>query len=277
MRHHPWIISLAYAWLVTIGVVAWILVDFPVASAAVLGLLVLAYCCRRSIAIATAIVTTPIYFVGSYRAHGLRLPLWIEDLLATAIILGCVLLADALRRRDLLIQERLRRAEQNAALDELTQMPNRRAFLERLQQAIAAERIGKVAILFADLDGFKDINDLYGHDVGDKVLIAASSRLAHRLRESDFVARIGGDEFGFIIPGVRDRHDLDHIVQDIQHAFDAPFAIQIEQQIHLGVSVGICLYPDEGSTAERLLTLADDRMYQIKRKRKSSIASIQAT
>ena len=149
--------------------------------------------------------------------------------------------------------------------DELTGLPNRALLHDRLVQAIAlANRNEKrVGVLMLDLDHFKSINDSLGHYVGDAVLQEVARRLTGCLRESDTVARIGGDEFVIAIPLVDDSEEIKQAAQRVQSALDKAFPIE-GHEVDIGVSIGICEYPTDGEQPEVLLQNADAAMYQAK-------------
>lgn len=149
--------------------------------------------------------------------------------------------------------------------DGLTELPNRTLFYDRLNQAIARARRDKesVAVLFLDLDGFKKINDTLGHDIGDALLIETSKRLRACVRESDTVARMGGDEFTAILCNVGNGSGKEIVAQKILDAIRAPFVLH-EQDCNVGVSIGIAVYPDSGSNSEELVKVADTAMYLAK-------------
>ncbi|HEY0847839.1 MAG TPA: EAL domain-containing protein [Noviherbaspirillum sp.] len=151
--------------------------------------------------------------------------------------------------------------------DALTGLPNRVLLQDRLMQAVAqAQRIGKtVAVMFIDLDYFKHINDSLGHPVGDKLLQAVASRLAVALRKGDTLARLGGDEFVLILPAVDDDHAAASVAQKILDELKASFRID-GHELHVGGSIGISLYPDDGEDAGALMRAADTAMYHAKAK-----------
>ena len=147
--------------------------------------------------------------------------------------------------------------------DGLTGLPNRILFYDRLNQAIARARRDKesVAVLFLDLDGFKKINDTLGHAIGDALLIEAAKRIQSCVRESDTVARMGGDEFTAILCNVGNGKEI--VAHKILDTIRQPFMLG-DQSCTVGVSIGIAVYPDSGGNAEDLVKVADTAMYLAK-------------
>jgi len=156
--------------------------------------------------------------------------------------------------------------------DELTGLPNRRLLEDRLQQAIArASRAeSKVAVLLLDLDDFKEVNDSFGHRIGDSTLQQVAIRLVSRLRDSDTLARSGGDEFT-IVSEVADATGARVLVSALEGAFAIPFKID-GKLIHTGVSVGVAVYPDDGRSPDELRLAADNAMYVAKHLHRASRA-----
>ena len=154
--------------------------------------------------------------------------------------------------------------ERMAFTDSLTKLPNRALLHDRLQQAILnARRENKpFAFLMMDLDRFKDINDTLGHQVGDLILQQVADRLRSKLRESDTVARFGGDEFAILLPTVNAKH-AGMAARMLLQALRTPFVID-DQSLDVGASVGIALYPDHGVDANILIQRADVAMYAAK-------------
>jgi diguanylate cyclase (GGDEF)-like protein len=158
--------------------------------------------------------------------------------------------------------------------DALTGLPSRRLCHDRLIQAMArAERFGEtLAVMFLDLDGFKAVNDTWGHGVGDRLLEAVAARLKSSLRKSDTVARIGGDEFALICPDIRRMEkDAALIAEKVLEALRQPFQVDGLELAVTG-SIGIVLYPHDGATAETLLMDADAAMYRAKRSGRNTFA-----
>ncbi|MGM0523300.1 MAG: diguanylate cyclase domain-containing protein [Bacillota bacterium] len=164
-----------------------------------------------------------------------------------------------------------RELEKQANYDKLTDLPNRKLFFERLERMITeTERDQKqFALLFVDLDGFKHINDQYGHRAGDDVLITVGKRLTESVRKSDTVARMGGDEFTIILRDTHDRDSLEEIVKKIHQRVKEAMRFG-DCVCHVDSSVGIAIYPDDGLDSETLLKNADEMMYKIKYSGKGS-------
>ena len=152
-----------------------------------------------------------------------------------------------------------------ATHDNLTGLPNRVLFFDRLEQAIKKSRRQKrrFALFFIDLDDFKRINDSFGHTIGDQVLQTVSGVLDHAVRDSDTVARLAGDEFMIILDDVRDISDIEAIARKIIEAVSQPIDVPHETVI-MTVSIGISLFPEHGEDAENLLRKADAAMYRVK-------------
>jgi diguanylate cyclase (GGDEF)-like protein len=150
--------------------------------------------------------------------------------------------------------------------DALTGLANRLMLYDRLEHAIAgSQRSGRrIALIFIDLDRFKEINDTRGHAIGDEVLKAVSNRLKKMVREADTVARLGGDEFVILLDSIEDPRQIAPIARKIVDAFRMPLTID-GGEIRTGVSVGISAYPEDGATATDLLDKADLAMYEAKK------------
>jgi diguanylate cyclase (GGDEF)-like protein len=152
-----------------------------------------------------------------------------------------------------------------AHFDSLTGLPNRSLLKDRLTQEIARcqREAGSFALLFIDLDHFKDVNDTLGHASGDAALKEAALRISRCLRESDTVSRLGGDEFNVIVTQVRHPQDPGHVAEHIIRSLSEAFVID-GQSSFLSASVGIALYPQDGKSAEELIKNADTAMYRAK-------------
>nr|WP_255683486.1 EAL domain-containing protein [Luteimonas sp. MHLX1A] len=153
-----------------------------------------------------------------------------------------------------------------ANFDTLTNLPNRSLLSERLSRAIVrARREGtRIAVLFLDLDRFKDINDSLGHAAGDRILRAAATRLQQTVGEQHTVARLSGDEFTVILEGIEGAQEAERTAREIIMAFEAPLLLDARQEIAISPSIGISLYPDHGQVPTELLKRADTAMYQAK-------------
>ncbi len=162
-----------------------------------------------------------------------------------------------------------KRAEQEifyrANYDALTGLPNRNLLRERLEQALKQARRydRKVALMFADLDRFKQVNDMLGHSWGDRLLCQAASRLGACVREADTVARQGGDEFVVVLPNIAEEHDAWVVAEKIIACLADPFDLGGDS-VRIGASIGISLYPTHGENSEDLVRHADLAMYQAK-------------
>jgi diguanylate cyclase (GGDEF)-like protein len=163
------------------------------------------------------------------------------------------------------MEAELYRLQHQAFHDPLTGLPNRALLNDRLTQAIAQARrtSRQVAVLFLDLDRFKPINDLHGHENGDRVLKEVARRLSAPLRSADTLARLGGDEFVAVIPQIDNPGAIDAVIDKLQGALRVPFSID-GQCVELGVSVGCAVFPEDGLSPEALLESADAAMYQHK-------------
>jgi len=152
-----------------------------------------------------------------------------------------------------------------ANYDPLTGLPNRSLLHERLAQALKQARRydWQVALMFADLDRFKQVNDTLGHSLGDKLLYQAAMRLSACIRSTDTVARQGGDEFVVVLPNVAGEHDAIIVAEKIIAGLSEPFELS-GSIVHIGVSVGIALHPSHGESSEDLMRHADLAMYQAK-------------
>ena len=154
----------------------------------------------------------------------------------------------------------------HASHDSLTRLPNRRTVMEGLADAIIrAERNGeRLAVLYLDVNRFKDINDSFGHAVGDELLRQVARRLKACVRSSDIIGRLGGDEFVVVLPSVADHGTAEVCINKLLYAFAEPFAIN-ELELFSSSSIGVALYPDNADNAESLLSRADAAMYHAKR------------
>ena len=181
---------------------------------------------------------------------------------------GLVLAQDISDMRDR-EQELRRHAEQLADLahrDALTRLPNRTLFRDRLGHALArAQRDGQeVAVIFVDLDRFKDVNDTFGHDAGDRLLQQVAARLRAATRDADTVARLGGDEFAVVVEGIRRDGGFARALDRVLAAFGRPVMIDDGEEVLIRLSAGVAVGPRDGTSADELLVAADRAMYRAK-------------
>ena len=157
--------------------------------------------------------------------------------------------------------------EKQANYDSLTQLENRRMFYTRLTQEIQRSKRTKFpfAVLFIDLDHFKDVNDTLGHHIGDKVLIEAAQRIHSMIRDIDILARFGGDEFTLILSNIKETIALERISKSIIDSLEEAFILENSTKIYLSASIGITLYPEDALDENSLLKNADQAMYQAKK------------
>lgn len=154
-----------------------------------------------------------------------------------------------------------------ASHDSLTGLPNRASFASMLDSALErAEGTGKkMAILFIDLDHFKKVNDTLGHASGDKLLIEVAQRLRSTMRQGDFISRLGGDEFTILLENLRAPHDAEEAAKKVIAALSKQYDSVGTHEIRVTPSIGICMYPEDGSDAESLLRKSDQAMYAAKK------------
>jgi diguanylate cyclase (GGDEF)-like protein/PAS domain S-box-containing protein len=166
------------------------------------------------------------------------------------------------------IDERIRAQQELTHLaghDSLTELPNRVFFTEQLTTTLfhAKRRDNLLGLLFMDLDGFKQVNDTHGHEAGDQLLIEVSRRMRQVVRREDIIARMGGDEFTVILNELSEQSDAERIAEKLIHAVNQPIVCN-GISCHVGISIGIALYPHHGSSPDALIRQADDAMYEAK-------------
>lgn len=173
---------------------------------------------------------------------------------------------DELEDLAIAFDERTYSLQYQARHDPLTSLPNRILFLDRLNQAIqiAQRSQTKVVVLFIDLDNFKEVNDSFGHDVGDELLQVVAKRMLSNLRASDSIARFGGDEFTILLDGIEHEEEIIIILQKIMQVFTEQFILE-NHQFFISCSMGIAIGPDNGVSPEDLLKHADSAMYKAKK------------
>jgi diguanylate cyclase (GGDEF)-like protein len=171
------------------------------------------------------------------------------------------------------LQSELASARHAAQHDGLTGLPNRAQFTERLELEVKrSNRTGEsFALMYIDLDGFKQVNDTMGHQYGDELLTAFSARLGDVVRESDLAARVGGDEFAIILPTIDTQDGLDQFAQRLKLAIREPYEVQ-NRDTCLNASIGTALFPDEAHDLDDLIRVVDLRMYEDKSKRLHTVA-----
>jgi len=154
--------------------------------------------------------------------------------------------------------------------DTLTGLPNRKLMFDRLGQAIVSSirRPQKLAVLFLDLDSFKEVNDTFGHKVGDKLLIEVANGLKEVVqRGNDTVARIGGDEFVILLTDVSDNNNVEILIGKIFEKFSKPVSLEpFPLEIKVNISIGVSIFPDHGEDSDTLISNADTAMYVVKKK-----------
>ena len=164
-----------------------------------------------------------------------------------------------------ILNEQREQLEYQANHDSLTGLPNRILFIDRVRQAIqlADRNNNKVAVLFIDLDHFKEINDSLGHNIGDKILVEFAKTMKSKIRKSDTISRLGGDEFCIILNDITTIDYITSFIVDCLITIRDPFIIN-ERKLHIGMSIGVSIYPDDGGNATDLLRNADAAMYKAK-------------
>ncbi len=202
-----------------------------------------------------------------------------NGLIAWGITLGVViwlvlLIRENKRLTEIIIIERnlkentQRQLEFQALYDPLTQLPNRRLFHDRLLETVKVANRSRTrfGVMVTDLDHFKEVNDTMGHDAGDELLEQVSKRLRSALRESDTLARMGGDEFAIICPSINDFKSASVVCLRIISCLQEPVIVK-NKPVQVGISIGVSLFPDHGAENEILLRRADIAMYRAKQKR----------
>jgi diguanylate cyclase (GGDEF)-like protein len=178
-------------------------------------------------------------------------------------------LEQKVQERTLELSQVNRRLEFLATHDSLTGLPNRLLLFDRLDQAVKMSRRSKTkfALLFIDLDDFKNVNDSFGHAVGDQVLQAVGEALSSSMRLSDTVARLAGDEFAMILYDVRDGSDIATVARKIAAALSQPVHV-LESSLTVTASIGVSLFPQHGTDPDALFKKADQAMYIAKNRGK---------
>ena len=161
-----------------------------------------------------------------------------------------------------------------ATMDSLTKIPNRHLFFDRLEHTLAAaKRYGsRPAVLFVDLNEFKEVNDTHGHQAGDELLCQVAMRLQNRIREADTLARLGGDEFGILLSGVDSEEGALTVARNLLAVMKEPFEIK-GQSVTVGATIGVSFYPEDGKDGVTLISRADAAMYGAKRRHRESVGT----
>ncbi len=171
----------------------------------------------------------------------------------------------AIQHHSLLTGHEREQMQYLALHDSLTGLPNRTLFLELLAQAqrTAALQGGRLAVMFVDLDGFKRINDCFGHACGDRLLVAVAGRLRKAVRKSDVVARLSGDEFVILLPHVDETETIERLARKLLDSVARSYKLDA-RRVEIQASLGISFYPADAQAADGLLELADAAMYRAK-------------
>lgn len=276
-RRRTAILFASYAALVLIAFLAWITVQFYVGALSVIPILFISYYLQPRAALVTGVITGIVVAVlnadlvpgGNY----IVVPPALDILTLTLALAAVVLVARRLRETNVaheVLQGSLVKARRAADHDSLTGIANRGYFLRTLGEATQhATGTQSAAVLFCDLDGFKAINDTFGHAAGDAVLRMAAARLSNAVRTADTVARLGGDEFGVLVRQLPSAQEVAHLVANIESAFADPFRSGSENY-RIGITIGTSICPDDGADPETLLRIADARMYRRKEDKKAA-------
>ena len=199
----------------------------------------------------------------SIRKNGEIFPIWLSIIQVVSkneVSNYIIMISDITRRK-----HKERKLRNLAYYDNLTKLPNRVYFLSKLKSAIGRsyEEGTKIALFFIDLDGFKNVNDNYGHKAGDKLLQEVAKRLKSSVRKDDFVARLAGDEFVILMEGIENKKTLENISKKIINSIGKPYIID-GSIISIGTSIGISILPDDAQDIETFLKHADFAMYHSK-------------
>ncbi len=190
------------------------------------------------------------------------LPFIIMSMIITALVIY-ELVSESLKKQ---LNREKNRFAFKASHDSLTDLPNREEFYERLRHGIrqCAVDNSRLALAYIDLDGFKPVNDTYGHHAGDKVLKSISHRIRNELRHNDTIARLGGDEFALILTNLKQDTDITRIVTKVLGLIERPVEIGAGKEVSVSASAGIAVCPLDSTNSEQLCQLADRAMYEAK-------------
>lgn len=189
-------------------------------------------------------------------------------IIVKGVVKGTYIIAQDITEKRIIEKEREKLQEQltfQAYHDSLTELPNRRLLEEKMEESLldAERKKSMLALFFLDCDHLKKVNDTYGHEVGDELLIAFSRRLVMSVREGDIVARLGGDEFVILLHGIETMTQVEKVAARILTILGRPYTIQ-GQEIHATSSIGISTYPANGTTIKQLFRQADQALYTVK-------------
>ena len=218
----------------------------------------------------------PLKLISFYQADSYKVLLWNstrELFLVYFVTLAVFLVFSIIIARFLVAQLENRRMNEFLALhDTLTGLPTRRLFYDRLETALKLVRRSRklLAVLFLDLDNFKDLNDSAGHEAGDILLVEVAQRIQKSLRASDTVARLGGDEFVVLLDDVDNREVLRLVAEKILSAMRQPCTIR-GKEVVVSVSIGAAMAPGEAETVDDIIRIADEEMYKAKRAGKNQV------
>ncbi len=224
------------------------------------------------------IFTVPFSIYGHMAMHDISI--FTFYLLATTVLAAASSYATEKMNKELFLSQRIleedRKLHLNRSLhDALTGLPNRLLLEDRLNKAISTASRDKkaAAAIFIDLDGFKEVNDTYGHDVGDVLLQQVAQRLAQVMRESDTLSRIGGDEFFVLAMSVKTKNSTVVFIEKLLKELRQPYQVNDKISIYgITASIGVCMFPYKGCSPADIMRRADLAMYQVKRDGKSGMA-----
>ena len=270
-RRRPLVVTVSLLVLVAAIALAWMDPAVHVGALMVIPLLVIGYLTSLRVALLTALSFGVL--VG-FLEYGLipggrifHLPTAVNGVIITVSLCVVVYVADTLRKTGMhveLLRRSLEHAQTVAQYDPLTGVANRAQLLERLEESLARMEPGEyVAVLFCDLDRFKEVNDTAGHSVGDRVLALTAARIQNAIRSNDLLARVGGDEFVVLLAGIADTAQVSHVARAIAASLNDPFHIG-NREFSIGVTVGMSISPEDGTSADALLAAADADMYRRK-------------
>lgn len=205
-------------------------------------------------------------------------PYWMENLpMSSGMLIGIIILPafflyliTCLTKVSNELEDHLELASYAATHDELSGLSNRVYFYQALEDKIHDAKRGnlKFYILFIDLDGFKKVNDDYGHDYGDAVIIDVAQKLEIHVRESDAVARLGGDEFAILLSNIKEGFDIAGFTSRLINSISVPLRIK-DKELVVSASIGVCAYPFDGVALDDLINASDSAMYESKNKGKN--------